>query len=232
LRGAADILAERIGDAADVRDAARSVAWRTGKLRVTKTKLGEEQGQDYRNYFDYLEPVTKVPPHRCLAINRGEKEGHLRVKLEWDTDAAKSQASDRLRLEEHRHRDFLAGCLSDALSRLVEPSLEREIRRDLTERAESHAVGVFAANLKNLLLQPPFCGKRVLAIDPGFRTGCKVAVLDEYGNCLTNDVIYATGSPEKKAAARERLVDLLKAHDCELVAIGNGTACRECEEMR
>ncbi len=231
LRGAADILAERISENAEIRDAARNVAWRSGRLRVTSTKQGEEQGQDYRNYFDYAEPVTKIPPHRCLAINRGEKEGHLRVKLEWDSAEAQSQAVDRLRLAEHRFRDFLVACLADALSRLLEPSLEREIRRDLTDRAETHAVSVFAANLKNLLLQPPFCGKRVLAIDPGFRTGCKVAVLDEYGNCLTNDVIYATGSPEKKIAARERLVELLNQHDCEFVVIGNGTACRECEEL-
>ena len=231
LRGAADIIAERISETAEVRDAARDVAWKSGKLRVAGTKSAEEAGQDYRNYFDYAEPVSKIPPHRCLAINRGEKEGHLRVKLEWDEASAKSRGADALRIAGHRFQEFVEACLADALARLLEPSLEREIRRDLTERAETHAVEVFAANLKNLLLQPPFCGKRVLAIDPGFRTGCKVAMLDEYGNCLANDVIYVTGSAEKKAAARGRIAELLSQHGCELIAIGNGTACRECEEL-
>ena len=127
--------------------------------------------------------------------------------------------------------EFLRRCASEALQRSISPALEREVRRELSERAESHAISVFARNLRNLLLQPPLAGRRVLAIDPGFRTGCKVAALDECGHPLTTDVIYVTGASEKKAAAAQKLADLLREHSCSLVAIGNGTACRETEEL-
>lgn len=231
LQGAADILAERISENAEVRAAVRETAWRTGRLKVTATPAGMKKGQEYRNYFDYVEPVSTIPPHRCLALNRGEKEGCLRVKFEWDPEQAKAAVLRPLRLDGHRLRAFLEDCISDALSRLIQPSLDREIRRDLSDTAESHAVSVFAANLKNLLLQPPLTDQRVLAIDPGFRSGCKLALLDELGNCLAIDVIYVTGSAEKRHAARETLVQLMKQHGCDVVAIGNGTACRECEEL-
>ena len=231
LQGVADILAERISEDADVRACCRRIASRTGRLEVAATKAGKERGSEYQDYFDFSEQVKSVPPHRALAINRGEKQGALRVKFVWDDARANTELIIRLRLNDHRHPEFLQRCLADAVSRMIGPSLEREIRREMQDTAEQHAIGVFARNLRNLLLQPPMKGERILAIDPGFRTGCKIAVLDEYGNCLASDVVFATGSAEKRQGSLEKLAELMQAHECKLVVIGNGTACRETEEM-
>jgi len=229
LQGASDILAERIAEDGSVRESARRVALKTGRLKITAA--GKEADDSFRDYFDYSEAVSKIPPHRVLAINRGETESALRVKFVWDGDAAQAKSVRLLKLHEHRFALFMMDVSADALSRLVLPSLERELRRDLTQRAEQHAIEVFARNLRNLLLQPPVRGQRVLAIDPGFRTGCKIAVLDETGNCVATDVVYITGSQSKKSAARDKLAELVSAHGCQLIAIGNGTACRETEEI-
>ena len=231
LQGAADILAERFSEDADVRAAARRIAWKSGRLTLVAVDAAAEAGQAYRDYFNHSEPVTRVPPHRVLAFNRGEKEGALRVRFEWDEPLALSDISRQLGLPQHRFTEFVTRCATDALSRLIEPSLEREIRRELTERAERHAVSVFARNLRNLLLQPPLQGRRVLAIDPGFRTGCKTVVLDETGKVLANDLIYVTGPAEKRAATKAKVAAVAKTHDCSLIVIGNGTACRETEEL-
>ncbi len=231
LKGAADILAERISEDAEIRASARELAWRTGKLTTAATETAAATGQAYRDYFNHSEPAAKIPPHRVLAYNRGERAGALRVKLDWNAAQALGAVTRHLPLLKHRFSGFLTSCAADALDRLIQPSLEREIRRELTERAEQHAVTVFARNLRNLLLQPPLTNRRVLAVDPGFRTGCKLAVLDENGNRVATDVIYVTGSPEKRAAARAKIAEMLNAHDCRLVAIGNGTACRETEEL-
>lgn len=231
LKGAADILAEKIGEDPDVRDISRRIAWRSGKLTVNATKKAEESGQEYRDYFHYSERAAKVPHHRTLAMNRGEKSGALRVRFEWEEESARQSISQHLKLDGHRFSEFLTEVVTDALQRLVLPSLDREVRRELTEKAEKHAVSVFAQNLKNLLLQPPLQGERILAIDPGLRTGCKLAVLDELGYCLANDLVYVTGSAEKKDYARKKLADIMTEHQCKLVAIGNGTACRETEEI-
>jgi uncharacterized protein len=231
LQGAADILAERIGEDPEVRARCRRIAARTGRLTVTPGKQGEAKGQEYRDYFGYEESLSEIPPHRALALNRGEKAEALKVRFEWDDARALTEVLINLRLTDHRHGEFMQNCVSVALSRFLNPSLERELRRELTDAAEAHAVSVFARNLRNLLLQPSMSGQRVLAIDPGFRTGCKMALLDEMGNCLTTDVMYVTGSAEKKAAAKTKLVEFLKEHNCRIIAIGNGTACRETEEM-
>ena len=231
LQGAADILAERIGEDAEFRGTTRQIAWQTGKLVVAATDKGGEDAQAYRDYFDYAESVSKIPPHRTLALNRGEKSGALRVKFAWDGERAEAALAQHWRFNERRFSQYLLDCGRDALDRLVQPSLDRELRRELTERAEAHAVSVFAKNLRNLLLQPPLQGKRVLAIDPGFRTGCKTALLDEIGNCLATDVVYLTGSAEKLAGSKAKLAEILQQHNCRLVAIGNGTACRETEEL-
>lgn len=231
LQGASDILAEQIGEDADVRARCRKIASKTGRLETSATKAAEEIGKDYRDYFQFSEAVGSIPPHRVLAINRGEKADALRVKFTWDEPRAVTELIIRHRLNDHRHCEFLTACLTDAVSRLIGPSLEREIRREMTDAAERHATDVFARNLRNLLLQPPVRGRRVLAIDPGFRTGCKTALLDEYGKCLLTDVVYVTGSDEKRAAAVEKLATILREHDCRLIAIGNGTACREAEEL-
>ncbi len=230
LQGAADILAERISDDAEVRNRARAVARKTGRLSVTAAKPDTDSAE-YEDYFDYTESITRIPPHRVLALNRGEKAGALRVKFVWDDQQAQNAAQSIHDFSRHRFQSFLLPCLIDAVQRLIQPAMEREFRRDLTERAEKHAVAVFAQNLKNLLLQPPLTNQRVLAIDPGFRTGCKVAALDECGNVLGTDVVYTTGSPEKRAASTQKLVDMIDRFSCRLIAIGNGTACREIEEM-
>ncbi|QDU11828.1 Tex family protein [Gimesia aquarii] len=231
LKGAADILAEKIGEDADVREISRKIAWKSGRLVANATKNAEESGQEYRDYFKFSEHVVKVPHHRTLAMNRGEKSGALRVRFEWDEESACTSIARQLNLSHHRFAKFLTQVINDAQQRLILPSLEREIRRELTEKAEKHAVSVFASNLKNLLLQPPLRGERILAIDPGLRTGCKLAVLDELGNCLANDLVYVTGSAEKKDYARNKLAEFMQEHECRLVAIGNGTACRETEEI-
>ncbi len=237
LAGAQDILAEWIGEDADFRQAARQIAWRTGKFVVAKAKVdsdGEKdkpESQEYRDYYEYSEAASRVPPHRLLAVNRGEKAGALKVKVEWQREQAVAAMCVELSLEAHPCGEFLRRCVIDALERFVAPALEREIRRESTEAAEEHAVEVFARNLRNLLLQPPLRGKRVVAVDPGFRTGCKVAILDEFGNCLKTDVVYVTGSEEKRVANIEKLAQLIREHGGELVAIGNGTACRETEEL-
>jgi uncharacterized protein len=231
LQGAADILAERISEDAEVRAIARRLAWKGGRLTTAATDTAAEKGQAYRDYFDHTEPVGKIPPHRVLAFNRGESAGALRVRFEWDQPQVQSEIVKHLAIEQHRFAEFLLRCLSDAVDRLIHPSLEREVRRELTEKAETQAVSTFACNLRNLLLQPPLSGRRVLAIDPGFRTGCKVVALDEQGNLLASDLIYCTGAAEKQAATRAKVAGLLATHEISLVAIGNGTACREAEEL-
>lgn len=231
LQGAADILAERISEDVAVRDHSRKIAWRTGSITVSATKKENEKSKEFANYFGYSEPVWKVPPHRTLALNRGEKEEVLRIRFEWDKDVATRVISNQYNLATHVHGEFLHQCIRDSLDRLIHPSIEREVRREITEQAEEHAIGVFAKNLRSLLLQPPLKGEGVLAIDPGFRTGCKIAILDERGQCLHTDVVYVTGSAEKRQGTLLRLAELVSKHNCGLIAIGNGTACRETEEL-
>jgi uncharacterized protein len=211
LLGVQHILAEQIAETADVRASVRVVLWETGKLCTVKSdSVPEGQGLDYKDYFQFSETVRRIPPHRILAINRGEKEGVLKARLEWDAEAVPRVALSKLPLEDHPHAEFLKKVAEDALNRLLLPSLEREIRRELTEESEEHAVRVFARNLRSLLLQPPLRGRRVLAIDPGFRTGCKVAALDDTGCLLEDAVIYPFGKGdggrgrkfEKKQAAK------------------------------
>jgi len=231
LKGAADILAERISENVTVRDSSRKIAWRTGRISVFPTKKNEEKRKEFENYFDYSEPVWKVPPHRTLALNRGEKEEVLRIKFEWNREVAARAISTEYDLNSHVHRNFLGECVQDSLGRLIHPSIEREVRREITEQAEEHAIGVFAKNLRSLLLQPPLKNESVLAIDPGFRTGCKIAILDDRGQCIHTDVVYVTGSPDKRQGTLRRLAELVAKYSCGLIAIGNGTACRETEEL-
>jgi uncharacterized protein len=203
LAGAGHILAEQIAETAEVRAAVRVKLWETGRLCTAKSdKVGEGQALEYKDYFQFTEPVRRIPPHRILAINRGEKENALLAKLEWDTDLIKRLALDQLPFADHPHAEFLKKITEDALGRLLLPSLEREIRRELTEEAEEHAVRVFARNLRSLLLQPPLRGRRVLAIDPAFRTGCKLAALDEVGNLLEDAVAYPFGKGERGRGKR------------------------------
>jgi uncharacterized protein len=198
LQGVQHILAERVSETAEVRAAVRTVLWKTGKLVTARAEsVPEGKGLEYKDYFQFSEGVRHIPAHRILAINRGEREGVLKPRLEWDAEAAPQAALAKLPLADHPHAEFLRQVAQDALARLLIPSLDREIRRELTEEAEEHGVQVFARNLRNLLLQPPLRDRRVLAIDPGFRSGCKLAALDEFGNLLEHTVIFPFGKTER-----------------------------------
>ncbi|MCE5266770.1 MAG: helix-hairpin-helix domain-containing protein [Planctomycetaceae bacterium] len=201
------------------------------KRDLKKKKLEEKRIKDFADYFDYREEIRKIPPHRVLAINRGERAKVLRVRVECDLQAMINVVDEMLVPPGHPHADYLRGCARDALSRLILPSLEREIRRELTDRAETHAVSVFAKNLRNLLLQPPVHNHRLLAVDPGFRSGCKLAALDQFGNLLGQDVIYLVGKRDRRDEAREKVLKLIQEHQLTVVVIGNGTACRQTEDF-
>jgi transcriptional accessory protein Tex/SPT6 len=185
----------------------------------------------FRDYFQYSEAVGRVPPHRVLAINRGEKIKVLRVKIEGDLPAMERVVDEMLIPPGHPHAEFLRGCGRDALQRLVLPSLERELRREMTDAAELHAVEVFAKNLRNLLLQPPVRERRLLALDPGFKSGCKYVALDEFGNLLEHGVVFVVGNAERRTGSKTKLVEVVKNHNLSVIVIGNGTACRETENL-
>lgn len=231
LVGAGHILAERFSESVELRQRVRKLFRKTAKLTSTKISDDHKKNPLFKDYFEYHEPVTKVPPHRVLAINRGEKAKVLRVGIESDTAAIEEQAIELMVRPDHTHAEFLKGCVRDSLERLVIPSLERETRRELTDKAETHAVEVFARNLKALLLQPPVPGRRVLAIDPGYKNGCKLAMIDEHGNLMALGLVNITGSEEKTAEARGQLLDVIREHSPNVIAIGNGSACRPTENM-
>lgn len=230
--GVRHILAELISELAEVRGPMRFYLWDTALLVSVKVEtVPEGKGREYRDYYNFKEPIRFIPPHRILAVNRGEREQILRVRLDLDLNRARDISLDQLPLADHPHREFILPAVQDALERLLLPSLEREIRRELTDRAQDHAIGIFARNLRSLLLRPPLGGKRVLAIDPGIRTGCKVAVLDETGNLLEEGVIYPHQPQKKVAEAKRKLEQLVRKYQTGIVAIGNGTACRETEQL-
>jgi len=204
---------------------------RLAKKELRKKKAEEKKIKEFHEYFDYREEIKKIPPHRVLRINRGERARVLRVKVECDVEAMQQAMEELLVAADHPHAEYLRGCARDALSRLILPALEREVRRELTDRAESHAVSVFARNLRNLLLQAPVRDRRVLAVDPGFKSGCKLAALDQFGNMLAQDVMYLIGRPERRAQALQKVVELIRRFQLSVVVIGNGTACRECEKF-
>ena len=214
------------------RDRERARLEKQNKKEAKRKKIEERRVKAFRDYFNYAEDIKKIPPHRVLAINRAERAKILRVKIDCDLDAMSAALDEILVPPGHPHADYLRGCARDALSRLILPALEREARRELTDRAETHAVGVFARNLRNLLLQPPIHNRRVLAVDPGFKSGCKLAALDQFGNVLGHDVLYLVGSkPGRKEEAKQKAIELIRRHELTVVAIGNGTACRETEDF-
>ena len=235
LLGVGHIIADDFSEHADVRQRLRGILHR--KARFTSQRVespGKAQSKDekhFRDFFDYAEHVQRVPPHRVLAINRGERAKLLKVRIDGPVDEMQAAAEEVLVPAGHPHAEFLKGCVRDALSRLVLPSLERELRREMTDYCESHAVEVFARNLRNLLLQPPVAGRRVLALDPGFKSGCKAVVIDECGNPLEHAVLHIIGKAEKRAAAAEKIVEMVTTHTCTVVAIGNGTGGRETESL-
>jgi uncharacterized protein len=215
-----------------VSSAKRSKASRARAKRLTaRDRKRQKLEAAFKDYANFREAISRVPAHRVLAINRGERAKALRVKVEGDTEAMQAAAVEVLVSEGHPHADFLIACVRDSLQRLVIPSLERDIRRELTDSAEEHAVEVFIRNLRKLLLQPPVHGRRVLALDPGFRSGCKLAALDEFGNVLENATIFVIGNAEKRLQASAVLADMIRRHGISLIAIGNGVACRDSEQL-
>ena len=201
------------------------------KRELLKKKIEEKTIKAFRDYFDFREALRQLPPHRVLAINRGEREKVLRVKIESNLDAMTAVLEELLVPPGHPHADYLRGCARDALARLILPGIERDIRREMTDRAELHAVSVFARNLRNLLLQPPVRHHRLLAVDPGFRSGCKLVALDEFGNMLDHGVIFLVSKPDRRDQARLKVLEIIEKHQLTVVVIGNGTACRHTEEF-
>ncbi len=212
----------------DKEEVAASVA--NPKISVRQRKRSKLESS-LRDYFEFREALGKIRPHRVLAINRGERAKILRVKIEGDNDALLKTATELLVPTDHVSGDFLRECVRGALNRLIVPSLERELRRELSDTAEAHAVSVFARNLRKLFLQRPVNGRRVLAVDPGFKSGCKLVALDEFGRVLEHANIFLIGGEEKLRQARTSLIDLVNRHRLSVIAIGNGAACREAELM-
>ncbi len=228
LQGASDIIAEEISDRAALRKTLRLVVRRHGKLRSQKT--GEEDSV-YRLYYDFSQPVSRMQGHQVLAINRGEKEKFLKVSLELDRDTAMQTVYLSCIKGHTKAENFLRSAAEDAYDRLIFPSLEREVRTELTDAACEGAIGQFALNLRPLLMQPPVKGKVTMGLDPGYRNGCKVAVVDGTGKVLDTTVVYPTFSEKKKQEAIRMLSQLVEKDGVEHLAIGNGTASRETEQM-
>ena len=228
IQGAMDIIAEQVSDSAEIRKRLREVARSSGTL--TSVASDAENESVYTTYYDFNEGVKKIAGHRVLAVNRGEKEGFLKVSLTLDEDKPLSIIHKALdRGTNPLCSDILREAGDDAYSRLIFPSIEREIRAELTETAAENAIKVFAVNLKQLLMQPPVKGKTVLGLDPGYRTGCKVAVVDGTGKVLDTAVIYPTHGERKAAESKQKLLQLIKKHNVDIISIGNGTASKETE---
>ncbi len=233
-QGARDIVAERIAEDADVRAAVRELALAEGRLvsRVVKDEKKAAEGKKFEDYFDFAGPAGTLPSHRTLALFRGEREGVLRVSLDVDREAALALARRRVvRSQSAALASDLEAALADGWDRLLEPSIEADVRQALKERADSEAIRVFAENLRHVLLQPPLGGKRVMALDPGFRTGCKVVVLDEKGDLKEEAVVYPHEPQKREAEAKRTLEALASKHHVEAVAVGNGTAGRETHQL-
>lgn len=227
LNGAMDIIAENISDNAEFRKAIREMFY---KLGIIVSKAKKEEDSVYRMYYDFSEPVAKIANHRILAIDRGEKEEFLQVKIDVPTERVTSYLkSNCVKKARSITSEFVERAIDDSYDRLIFPSVEREVRNELTEKAQEQAMKVFAANLKNLLLQPPVKGKVVLGLDPAYRTGCKIAVVDDTGKVLDTTVIYPTPPQNKVEEAKKVMKHLIEKHNVDIISIGNGTASKESE---
>ncbi len=228
LEGAKDIIAEIISDNADYRKEIRFYTFNNGYL-VSKAKT--EEDSVYRLYYDYRQPLKKMVSHRVLAINRGEKENILSVKIEVDDNYIYEYLESKLinRNADKANSNLLKEVIIDAYKRLIENSIATEIRNDLTEKAQEQAIEVFKENLKNLLLQPPIVGKIVMGFDPAYRTGCKIAIVDDIGNPLDTTVVYPTAPQNKTEEAAKELTRLIDKYNIDIISIGNGTASKESE---
>lgn len=229
LAGAQDIVAEVIADDAENTDALRAFTNNTGAIGVEAVDADEKTV--YEAYYDFSEPVSKIPNHRILAINRGETEGKLRVRVRVDQQQAIDLLGSRIARRGGIFAQALDAAITDGYKRLMAPSLEREVRAALTERAETDAIAVFAKNTEALLSQRPVRGARIIALDPGYRTGCKVAVLDEFGKLLDYATVYPTPPRSDVAGTKRKLGELARRYNINTIVIGNGTASRETEEV-
>ncbi|PHK48582.1 Tex family protein [Staphylococcus edaphicus] len=231
IKGAQDIIAEVVSDEPKYRSKILKDTFQHGHIVTQKKKNAEDEKEIFSMYYDYVEPIKKIANHRVLAVNRGEKEKVLSVKIEIDTQGIENYIRKREILSQHDGTYIIIDAIKDSLKRLIMPSIEREIRSDLTEKAENHAIDVFSENLRNLLLQPPMKGKQILGVDPAFRTGCKLAVINPFGTFIAKGVMYPHPPINKKEDAEKIFVNFVKTYDVELVAIGNGTASRETEQF-
>ncbi|WRP06862.1 Tex family protein [Rossellomorea aquimaris] len=232
LNGAKDIIAEYISDEASYREYIRSYTFRKGVIESKVKKEEEDEKKVFEMYYSYQEPIHKVVPHRILAMNRGEKEDILKVNIQPDAEGILNYLQRQVIKNVHSISvPLLKEAVEDSYKRLIQPSVEREIRNELTEKAEDQAIHIFSENLRKLLLQPPMKGKMVLGVDPAFRTGCKLAVIDETGKTLDINVIYPHSSQSQLTKAEEAIKAIMTKYLIEVVAIGNGTASRETEQF-
>ena len=226
------IISEWISDNAYYRKFVRNYIWNNASIISKIKKNAVDEKKTYEIYYDFTEKVKYIKPYRVLAINRAEKENVISVKLDYDNDYIFNSLSNKIiKNKESFVVDYVNDAIKDALKRLIYPSIERDVRSELTEKSEDNAIEVFKDNLENLLMTRPVKGYRVLGFDPAFRTGCKLACLDEKGNVLHKDVIYPHEPKNEKEASRIKLLNLIKTYNINLIAIGNGTASRESEEF-
>lgn len=231
ITGALYIIAEEISDKAKYRKYIRDYTFKTGTISTKKKKNDLDQEQVYSMYYDYHEELRKIKPHRILAINRGEKEDVINVSIDFNKDNAVNYIKRDYKLSNDRCSTLIILAINDSLKRLIFPCVEREIRALLSEKSEEVAISNFSENLEKVLLQPPMKNKRILGFDPAFRTGCKLAVIDETGKLLKIDVIYPHEPKNQYEEAKAKLIKLIDEYNINLVAIGNGTASRESEAL-
>ena len=230
IKGAMDIIAEQISDNAEYRKQIKRFCYRDG---IISTKaVNSEEKSSYEMYYDFSEKVNRIPSHRILAINRGEKEEFIKVKIEKNVDMILDFIQkDVIKDDKSQYADLLRSCIEDSFTRLIEPSIDREIRADLTEKADEQAIKVFGKNAKQLLLVSPIKGKTVIGFDPAYRTGCKIAVIDDTGKVLATTTIYPTEPQNDIEGAKKELIKLILQYNVDMFAIGNGTASRESEQF-
>lgn len=232
LQGARDIVAEWINETGEVRDILRKHFQRHGAITSKKAKSAEDEKEVYRSYYEFNNKIKHLRPHQILALNRGEREGVLIVDLDiWEEKALELIDDVVIKNEDNIFIEHLEDAVSDSYKRLLFPALERELRSDLTEKADTHAIETFATNLRNLLMQPPLSSKIVMGIDPGYRTGCKVAVVDQTGKYLEGNTIFPTPPLKKISESKKVMNDLIDRYGVNLIAIGNGTGSRETEAV-
>src|SRR5690625_4182959 len=233
LQGTNDIIAEWISDDAKYRDYIREATWKFGELVTEVKNKDKDEKEIYKMYYDYSEPVRNLVSHRILAINRAEKEDVLRVTLDTPYDRIINYLEKQVLQKDASGActELLKAAIEDSYKRLIQPSVEREIRNRLTETAEEQAISVFSENLRNLLLQPPLKGRTILGVDPAFRTGCKLAVVNETGKMLAINVMYPTAPRNDEVGAEKIVLEMIHTYSVELIAIGNGTASRETEQF-